>query len=186
MGKIILILGGARSGKSTHALNLAKMQKKVAFIATCQGLDREMRERILKHQESRPKHWRTFEEPRELTELLSRIGNSFDCIIIDCLTLLVSNLVLSGFKEEEVLVKIKDSLAQLRRKKAKVIIVSNEVGLGIVPANRLGRRFRDIAGKANQCAAREADEVVFIASGIPLQLKNLPVGRRAEKNAKNK
>ena len=93
MGKITLILGGARSGKSSYALNLAKKYKKVAFIATCQGLDKEMRERIRLHKESRPKHWKTFEEPKELVKLIGKLNNSFDCILIDCLTLLVSNLV---------------------------------------------------------------------------------------------
>lgn len=171
MGKIILILGGARSGKSSHALSLVKGRKKVAFIATCQGLDKEMRERILKHQAARPKNWKTFEEPKELARLLSGISGSFNCVIVDCLTLLVSNLILSGSKEEDVLEEITDALVQLRNKKAKAIIVSNEVGLGIVPDNQLARRFRDIAGKANQLIAQEADEVIFTVSGIPLKIK---------------
>jgi len=171
MGKLILILGGARSGKSTHALSLAKKQKKVAFVATGQGLDQEMRERILKHQASRPKNWKTFEEPQELGSLLAKISGSFDFIIIDCLTLLVSNLLLSGYKDEVILEKIADFLAQAARQKAKVIIVANEVGLGIVPGNKLSRRFRDIAGKVNQLAAGKADQVIFIVSGIPLRIK---------------
>ena len=182
MGRITLILGGARSGKSTQALNLAKKTKKVAFIATCEGLDKEMKERILKHKADRPANWKTFEEPKELAELLTRIDNSFDCIIIDCLTLLVSNLLLSVYKEEVIVEKIKAVLFQLRKKKAKAIIVSNEVGLGIVPVNKLGRRFRDIAGKVNQIVAQESDEVLFIISGLPLIVKSS--SRRI--NAKNK
>ena len=171
MGRITLILGGARSGKSTHAVSLAKKHKKVAFIATCQPLDKEMQERILLHKEARPKNWETFEEPRDMGGLLGKIGNEFDCIIIDCLTLLISNLILGGHKEEDILEKIKAIAANLRKKKAKIIIVSNEVGLGIVPANRLGRDFRDIAGKVNQMVAKIADEVLFVVSGVPLKIK---------------
>jgi len=171
MGKIILILGGARSGKSTHALRLAKKQKKVVFIATCQGLDKEMRQRIKLHKEARPKHWQTFEEAKELGALLNKIGNSFDCIIIDCLTLLVSNLILNGEKEKDIFNKCTALLAQLEKKKAKVIIVSNEVGLGIVPVSKLGRNFRDIAGKVNQIVANKADQVLFMVAGLPLDIK---------------
>lgn len=171
MKKITLILGGARSGKSTYALSLAKKYKKVAFIATCQGLDKEMRERIRLHKESRPKHWETFEEPRDLTRLLEQINNSFDCILIDCLTLLVSNLVLAGDKQEQILKKITELLSVLDKKKAMIILVSNEVGLGLVPVNKLGREFRDIAGKINQIAASKADKVLFMAAGLPMNIK---------------
>ncbi|MDP2910837.1 MAG: bifunctional adenosylcobinamide kinase/adenosylcobinamide-phosphate guanylyltransferase [Candidatus Omnitrophota bacterium] len=171
MAKITLILGGARSGKSTYAVSLAKKHKKVAFIATCQPLDKEMRERILLHKESRPRNWKTFEEPKDIGGLLGKIGNEFDCIIIDCLTLLISNLMLTGYKEKEVLRKIEAMLVILKKNKAKVIIVSNEVGMGLVPANKLGRDFRDIAGKVNQAAAEESDDVFFTISGIPMKIK---------------
>lgn len=171
MGKTTLILGGARSGKSAQALNLARKAKKVAFVATCQGRDAEMKKRILKHKADRPSHWETFEEPQELAELLVKMDDSFDCIIIDCLTLLVSNLLLAGCKDEIIVDKIKAFLLPLKKKKAKAIIVSNEVGLGIVPDNKLGRRFRDIAGKVNQIVAQESDEVLFIVSGLPLIVK---------------
>ena len=171
MGKITLILGGARSGKSSYALNLAKKYKKVAFIATCVGLDREMRERIKLHKESRPAHWKTFEEPRDLVRLIRELSDSFDCILIDCLTLLVSNLVLSGDKQEEVLKKIKEIIFVLGKKKARIILVSNEVGLGLVPVNKLGRDFRDIAGRVNQLVADKSDKVFFTLSGIALKIK---------------
>jgi adenosylcobinamide kinase/adenosylcobinamide-phosphate guanylyltransferase len=171
MNKITLILGGARSGKSSYALSLAKKYRKVAFVATCQGLDQEMRERIRRHQQTRPKSWKTFEETKELTSLLIKIGNNFDCILIDCLTLLVSNLILSRHKEAETLKKIEILLGTLRKNKAKVILVANEVGLGLVPRNKLGRNFRDIAGKVNQIIAKEADEVFFTVSGIPMRVK---------------
>lgn len=171
MKKITLILGGARSGKSTYALSLAKKYKKVAFIATCQGLDKEMRERIKLHKESRPKHWETFEEPRDLVKLLDKINSSFDCILIDCLTLLVSNLVLAGDGQEAVIRNIEGLLFVLGKKRARIILVSNEVGLGLVPVNKLGRDFRDISGRVNQLVAAKADEVFFTVSGIALKIK---------------
>ena len=171
MKKMTLILGGARSGKSTYALSLAKKYRKVAFIATCQGLDKEMRERIKLHKEGRPKHWTTFEEPKDLAKLLGKMNDSFDCILIDCLTLFVSNLILAGDKQEQVLKKIEKLLFVLDKKKSKVILVSNEVGLGLVPANKLGREFRDIAGRVNQIIANKADEVFFTVSGITLKIK---------------
>jgi len=171
MAKIILILGGARSGKSAHAQELAKRCKKAAFIATCQALDKEMEARIRLHRDKRPKHWKTFEEPKDLDVLLKKIGNAFDCILIDCITLLVSNLILAGYKDREIFKKIKKILAMLRKKRQEVIIVSNEVGMGLVPLNKLGRDFRDIAGRVNQIIAAEADEVFFTVSGIPMKIK---------------
>lgn len=173
MNKITFILGGARSGKSSYALELAKKHKNVAFIATCQALDEEMKKRIKLHQNSRPRHWRTFEESQDVVSILKKMHNKFDCIIIDCLTLLVSNLLLDSEDIKSIESKIEKILTDLKNKNAHVLIVSNEVGLGVVPANKLGRDFRDIAGKINQVVAGKADEVFFIASGIPLELKRL-------------
>ncbi|MDD5130499.1 MAG: bifunctional adenosylcobinamide kinase/adenosylcobinamide-phosphate guanylyltransferase [Candidatus Omnitrophica bacterium] len=171
MNKITLILGGARSGKSSYALSLAKQYKKVAFIATCLGLDKEMRERIRLHKESRPKHWKTFEVPEDLAGLVEKLGNSFDCVLIDCLTLLVSNLILSKNSQQQILKKIEELMFVLNKKKSKIILVSNEVGLGLVPVNKLGRDFRDVAGRVNQIAANNSDEVFFMVAGIPLNVK---------------
>lgn len=171
MGKITFILGGARSGKSVLASKMAKRYTKVAFIATGQALDKEMKERILLHQKQRPGRWKTFEEPRNLNKLLSGIGDAFGCILIDCLTLLTSNLILARYKKEEIFKRIEAMLAILKKKKARVIIVSNEVGLGLVPVNKLGRDFRDVAGRVNQIAAKEAGEVFFMVSGIPIKIK---------------
>ncbi len=150
---------------------MGKVIKKVAFIATCQPLDKEMKERIRRHKEARPENWKTLEEDRDVASLLAKMDNSFDCIVVDCLTLLVSNLLLRGRNEDEILKKIGSMLANLRKKKAKAILVSNEVGLGIVPVSKLGRDFRDIAGKVNQLTAKEADEVFFMISGIPTRIK---------------
>lgn len=171
MSKLTLILGGARSGKSSYALTLAKKYKKVAFIATCQGLDQEMRRRIKLHKESRPKHWETFEEPRDLVKLSKEIHDRFDCIVIDCLTLLVSNLLLAKKSQEQIIDQVQELLLILKKKKSRVIMVSNEVGLGLVPVNKLGREFRDIAGKINQIIASKAGEVLFLAVGLPMKLK---------------
>lgn len=171
MAKLTLILGGARSGKSTYALALAKKYKNVAFIATCQGKDCEMQQRIRRHKETRPAHWQTFEEPKEIAGLLQKMGNGFDCILIDCLTLLVSNLLLSRNKEAQIIKKIEAALVALKKKKARVIVVTNEVGLGLVPVNKLGRDFRDVAGKVNQLAGQEADEVFLTVAGIAMKVK---------------
>lgn len=171
MGKIILILGGARSGKSSFAVSLARQHKRVAFIATGEAKDKEMQARIAMHKQARPKSWKTFEETEGLAPLFKKIGKTFDCLTIDCLTLWVSNLILSGYKETAILGMAGTMLRALKKQKAKAIIVSNEVGLGIVPQNRLARNFRDIAGKVNQIAAEEADRVFFTVAGIAAKIK---------------
>jgi len=171
MNKVTLILGGARSGKSTYALKLASKYKKVAFIATCVGLDKEMRERIKLHKEARPKHWETFEEPQDLVKVLKKLDSRFDCVLIDCLTLLVSNLVLSGKSQAKIIKKMEELLLAINKKEIRVIMVSNDVGLGLVPTNKLGREFRDIAGRVNQLVASSSDEVFFIVAGIPMKIK---------------
>lgn len=172
MAKIIFILGGARSGKSSYALKLAKKsRKKVVFIATCQSLDKEMAKRIKSHKESRPKNWQTFEEPYKVAGLLNELRGRAGIILLDCLTLLVSNLMLKGWKNKNIENEINDILKALSKAKGEAIIVSNEVGLGIVPDNKLGRHFRDVAGKMNQVVAKSADKVFFMLSGIPMKLK---------------
>jgi len=172
MAEITLILGGARSGKSNYALEEAdKYGKKVAFVATCTPCDEEMAERIRLHKSRRPAHWKTFEEPRALAALLDKIGAQFDAVVIDCLTLFESNLLSDGLSDEAVEKEICNMLKALRSARCKSIIISNEVGLGVVPQNQLARRFRDLAGRLNQLVAKEADEVFFMASGIPITMK---------------
>ncbi|MFH1202262.1 MAG: bifunctional adenosylcobinamide kinase/adenosylcobinamide-phosphate guanylyltransferase [Candidatus Omnitrophota bacterium] len=172
MGKIIFILGGARSGKSQFAIKLAKRKpQRVAFIATCSAQDKEMKKRICLHKKSRPSDWQTFEELHDLAPLLKKIGRKFDIIIIDCLTLWISNLLIKGINGNVIENKAKENFAALRTIKGKSIIVSNEVGLGIVPVNKLARDFRDIAGRVNQIAVGESNEVFLLVSGIPLKIK---------------
>lgn len=172
MAEISLVLGGARSGKSAYALHLAgKAEKKAVFIATCQALDKEIAERIELHKKTRPKSWHTFEEPYKVSLLLNKIGNKFEVILIDCLTLLVSNLMLKGLKADVIAKEVNRIFDALGKTKAKAVIVSNEVGLGIVPDNKIGRVFRDVAGRINQLAAGKSDKVYFMISGIPWKIK---------------
>jgi len=178
-GKLIFITGGARSGKSSFAEKIAaKTSKEVVYIATGQLLDEEMAFRIKKHREKRINTWETYEEPIEVRELVSRLGLEKEVILIDCLTLLTSNLLLrkedkveDSKWQEEILLEIK-KLAEVSYKvPAQVIIVSNEVGMGLVPDNPLGRVYRDILGRANSIIADKADEVFMMVSGIPLKIK---------------
>ncbi len=174
MSFLIFITGGARSGKSKLALKLAERTGgKVAFIATAQAGDDEMAERILIHKKSRPKEWTTIEEPIDIPSAISKVADH-DVAIIDCLTLLLSNLMLEDKSLDEtgrILGRMEDLVKASRSFKGTVIVVSNEVGMGIVPENELARKFRDLAGRANQIIADAADEVYLCVSGIPVKLK---------------
>jgi adenosylcobinamide kinase/adenosylcobinamide-phosphate guanylyltransferase len=150
-----LILGGARSGKTIHALQMAEAAGRgLVMIATAEALDDEMADRIARHRAERGPAWRTLEAPLDLTGALAETQPG-DAVVVDCLTLWVSNLMHAGLEVE----------------RAGEALISNEVGLGIVPANALARRFRDEAGRLNQRIAAAADKVVFIAAGLPLVLK---------------
>lgn len=174
--KIIVLLGGARSGKSTFAQQLAtKLGRKILFVATGEPLDDEMQARIEEHKKNRPKSWRTVEAPRHTSRALKEQMSGSDVVLIDCLTLLVSNLL--GDKvsyleaEKKVMAEIKDLVNIMNASRASFIIVSNEVGLGLVPDNKLGRTYRDLLGKVNQLIVEHADQVYFMAAGLPLKLK---------------
>jgi adenosylcobinamide kinase / adenosylcobinamide-phosphate guanylyltransferase len=177
--KLIFIIGGARSGKSNFAEKMAvDSGKSVAYLATAQPLDEEMAFRIEKHREKRLNTWETYEEPIRVRELVSRLGLEKEVILIDCLTLLTSNLLLRKEDkvedpewQKEILLEI-EKLAEISfRVTAQVIIVSNEVGMGLIPDNTLGRVYRDILGRANSIIADKADEVFLMVSGIPLKIK---------------
>lgn len=171
-GKIIFILGGARSGKSNYAISLAKrLKKKVIFIATCNPLDEEMKERVKKHRKSRPNTWKTIEEEIDIDLLLQKLNRQNEIIIIDCLTIWISNLQLKYKNEEKIEDKIKSFLKVLEKIKTTLIIVSNEVGSGIVPENKIARNYRDILGNLNQEVAKLSSEVYFLISGVPIKIK---------------
>ena len=165
----ILILGGARSGKSTYAEGLAAGHDgPLVYIATAQAYDDEMSTRIAAHVDRRGPAWRTVEEPIDLAGALTEAAKPGCFILVDCLTLWLSNLLLG---EHEITAHTERLLAGLADSKATLALVSNEVGLGIVPENALARRFRDEAGILNQKVAKAADRVVLVTAGLPLQLK---------------
>ena len=174
--KCILILGGARSGKSQFAQKLAsKLSDKVVFVATAEAGDEEMHSRIEVHKKSRPRNWHTLEAPVGIARRIqAQIGNA-DVVIIDCITMLVSNLLVGEGDdkcgEEQVATEIDQLTECMDKLEAAFIIVSNEVGLGLVPENKLGRFYRDFLGRVNQLLAQRADEIYFMVSGIPLTVK---------------
>lgn len=174
------ILGGARAGKSRFAQELAaKLKKRVLFVATCEPLDEEMSARIKAHQRSRPSDWNTLEVPTDVAKAMRGKVGAAEVVILDCLTLLISNIVGREEADAETLDKkvnaeLEDLVAFMRTQNAHFIIVSNDVGLGVVPPYRAGRIYRDVLGTANQMLAREADEVYFMVAGIPIQIKGAP------------
>lgn len=167
--KITFITGGARSGKSTLALSLASnIAGRKAYIATCEPLDEEMRERIERHRAERSEDWETFEEPVDISALIRDISGKYEAVLIDCLTLWLSNVIGRGLDAGEMSQELTQSLDGAS---CNVIVVSNEVGMGIVPEGELSRRFRDMAGRLNQIVAAVADEVYLSVSGIPIKIK---------------
>jgi adenosylcobinamide kinase/adenosylcobinamide-phosphate guanylyltransferase len=179
MSTLTLILGGARSGKSSHAQRLAhESGKSVTFLATAQALDEEMSARIQSHRAERPADWDTLEAPFNIALHVLQIKS--DVVILDCVTLLVSNVLMQFAKNDlveeapfmsAVQMEIEELIAKLHEYDQDWIIVSNEVGLGLVPAYQMGRVYRDAIGWANQRLAREADTVLFMAAGIPMLVK---------------
>ncbi|OOR85558.1 bifunctional adenosylcobinamide kinase/adenosylcobinamide-phosphate guanylyltransferase [Moraxella canis] len=169
---LTLVLGGARSGKSRHAEALAKQLeqtgKRVIYVATAKADDDEMHHRILRHQNDRPSHWQTIETPVDLAHYLQHFDDQV-VILIDCLTLWMSNLLML---DDKLFDKYKnDFLDHLTSTKADVIMVSNETGLGVVPMGKLTRRFVDEIGFLHQAIAAKADQVIFCVAGLPMTLK---------------
>lgn len=178
MARLIYITGGARSGKSRFAEQKAlEFGQPLGYLATAQSFDdNEMEERIRTHQERRGEAWQTIEEPLHLPQALAANDGIHQAILVDCLTLWLTNLLLLYEEQgEDAAERITDDMYRLavtlRGMSTPVIIVSNEVGMGIVPEHRLGRIFRDLAGQANQIIAAQADEAWLLASGIPMRLK---------------
>ena len=176
---LTLILGGARSGKSSHAQSLAEQSgESVTFIATAQALDEEMSARIQKHRAERPVNWKTLEISLGVAAHAEQVKS--DVVILDCITLLVTNLLMQFVKDDlvdemlftqAVQKEVNQLIAKIREQKQDWIIVSNEVGLGLVPAYQMGRVYRDLLGWCNQRLAREADKVIFMVAGIPTFIK---------------
>ena len=176
---MILLLGGARSGKSRKATEIAGEYDEVVYLATGVATDEEMEKRIARHREDRPDHWDTVEEPVEIGEALENLATEgfSGAVILDCLGFWLSNLfreagelddlALEDFVEEEV----RGELASAKDAEFELIVVSNEVGMGVIPGSSAGRRFRDGLGRANQIVGQLAEKVYLMVAGFPLELK---------------
>jgi len=191
MGQLTLILGGARSGKSAFAQQLAQKigGERVLFVATAEAGDEEMRARIEAHRRARPAGWQTLEVTSRLGEALDGHGDQVSVVLLDCLTLLVSNLVLStghpGTSDaptwrkaatEAVQAEVNALLTWHETHPVTLIVVSNEVGLGLVPTSPLGRLYRDLLGQANQMVAARADQLYWLVAGLAIELRSLQAG----------
>lgn len=179
-GKLVLVTGAARSGKSYFAEKLAaEWSGQVTYIATCVPGDDEMRDRVARHQDRRPSAWLTIEEPIDPSRVIQEVDQTGQVILLDCLTLLVSNWTFQYDElpdEEKILDKISELAIVSREARSHIIVVTNEVGWGIVPGDPLSRLYRDIIGRANQVIASHADQVFLTVAGIPVDIKSLARG----------
>lgn len=179
MAKIILITGGARSGKSSYALERAEsLSSKRLFVATCPKIDAEMSERVRRHQEERRgRGWVTLEKETRLADVFIQQTEGFEVVLIDCITLWVNNILFADaghgqtVDDQHIGALCREWLNATHRFAGTVICVTNEVGLGIVPDNALARRYRDLVGTCNQTIGKQADEVILVSCGIPLTIK---------------
>jgi adenosylcobinamide kinase/adenosylcobinamide-phosphate guanylyltransferase len=179
--RFIFLLGGARSGKSQYAEQWVRDHgKNVLFVATAQAFDDDMRERIARHRQQRSAHWHTLETPMQTGAAIAGALNTggYDTVLLDCLTLLAANLLLALPEEstqeavnDAVLTEVDALLAAYTQHAATWLVVSNEVGMGVVPPTKLGRLYRDALGRANQRFAQHADEVFLLVAGLPWRLK---------------
>lgn len=175
MKDIVLIIGGCRSGKSRYALESAPQpagQERI-FIATCIPRDNEMKERVRRHQKERDQRWKTVEAPLRLPETVREHNRQGNVIVVDCLTLWLSNLLLESDDPVKIDGRIHELIQSLKTAQCSILLVSNEVGTGIVPENRLARQFRDTTGFANQKVAACADRVVWMVAGVPVPIKKI-------------
>ena len=172
---LTLVLGGARSGKSRFAQSLCEAAKRVAYVATAEPSDEEMRTRIARHQRNRPAEWCTVEAPLEIAAAVERCAAEHDTILIDCLTIWLGNFCWQHREadEDSLLVSASREVERLiaAARSAQLIVVSNEVGYGLVPDTPVGRLFRDVHGWLNQNVARSADTVYQVVAGIPIRIK---------------
>jgi adenosylcobinamide kinase/adenosylcobinamide-phosphate guanylyltransferase len=185
MGKLILVTGGARSGKSSFAEETAKkLGSRILYVATCIAFDDEMKDRVRRHREQRPPEWETVEAYKDLDLALEGRLAGKDAVLLDCMTIMVSNLMLDvamdwegigveeiSAAEERARLEVDKLLKVIDSSSVPFILVTNELGMGVVPPSELGRAVRDIGGRANQMLARAADEVYLCVSGIPIKIK---------------
>ena len=172
MKETILVIGGCRSGKSSHALHLAdQISGQKIFIATCMPQDKEMEQRVLHHQQQRGSVWKTLDVPLLIPETINKHSLKGNVILIDCLTLWINNLIMEDEDPTKIDSKIRKLTQSIVKAECPVILVSNEVGTGIVPVNRLARLFRDITGFANQKVANCVDRVIWMVAGIHVKIK---------------
>ena len=164
---VTLVLGGVRSGKSRYAQQLGEQTERVVFVATAHAGDDDMHRKIARHRDNRPAHWTTVEEPLALAETLAQHGPACDLMIIDCLTFFATNLLMQEADEGPV----GRLCTALVEPPCSVVLVSNEVGSGVVPPYLLGRRFRDLLGEINQSVAKVSSDVLLLVAGLPLVLK---------------
>ncbi|MGV3491580.1 MAG: bifunctional adenosylcobinamide kinase/adenosylcobinamide-phosphate guanylyltransferase [Devosia sp.] len=168
----VLVLGGARSGKTNLAERIAMQAgDRPAYLATAEALDEEMRERVRTHRQQRAKTFATIEEPLELSAAIARAAEQHDAILVDCLTLWITNMIVADLNVAAAVDGLIDTLNATTT--ARVILVTNEVGLGIVPDNAMARMFRDLAGSAHQQIAEVCDDVYFVVAGLPMVLKGV-------------
>ncbi len=174
-GRLILVVGGASCGKSALGLQIAARglgsRARRGFVATGQPLDAEMAEKIRQHQASRDGRWATHEVPHDLVGWFRTQAGPYRAIVVDCITFWLSNLLAKHVSREEMLQSARDLVPQIHRLRARTVVVSNELGLGLVPVEPSARQFRDVAGGVNQLLAAEADEVYFVISGMPIKIK---------------
>jgi adenosylcobinamide kinase/adenosylcobinamide-phosphate guanylyltransferase len=169
----IFVLGGCRSGKSSYALEAAHKlsgDNKI-FIATCIPHDDEMKQRVTRHRQERSQAWKTIEAPLLLPEAIIENSRRADALIVDCLTLWISNLLMDSADSEKIELQIPRLTDAITKSDCPIVLVSNEVGQGIVPENNLARQFRDLVGYVNQAVAGCADEVIWTVAGIPVKIK---------------
>lgn len=171
---LVVVLGGVRSGKSALAVELGKRWSgPVTFVATAEARDDEMRQRVERHRRERPRGWGLVEEPRDLAALA--VWGQEALVIVDCLTLWVSNLLASARNEEAIMAAGRQLAKLVCERPAPAVVISNEVGLGVVPATRLGRQFRDLLGAVNQVFAARADSTIFLVAGQAVRLEPVSV-----------
>jgi len=171
--EVIFVIGGCRSGKSRQALETADGMPgdQKTFIATCIPRDAEMKQRVAQHQKERSLNWRTVEAPIHLPQAIIEQSRQANVVLVDCLTLWISNLMLELEDDRKILAILPELIRALKSADCPVVLVSNEIGTGIVPENQLSRRFRDLVGSTNQAVARQADRVVWMVAGIAVGVK---------------